>query len=57
MSNKAIARELGIASSTLAPRAALETMGLHEPKTRDEILECTNLVPWQAGLMAKILSQ
>lgn len=53
----AAAKELDIAPSTLAPRAALETMVLHEAKTRDEILACTNLAPWQAGLMEKILNR
>jgi ribonuclease D len=49
------AKELKIAPSTIAPRAALEAVVLNEPKTRDEILACTNLVPWQAEMLARIL--
>jgi ribonuclease D len=46
-----IAKELGIAASTLAPRAALEAIGRSQPRTLDEIMEKGGLLRWQAELV------
>jgi ribonuclease D len=46
-----IAKELGIAASTLAPRAALEAIARNQPGTLDEIMEKGNLLRWQAELV------
>ncbi|MGH7846779.1 MAG: ribonuclease D [Candidatus Binatia bacterium] len=43
-----IAKELGIAASTLAPRAALEAIARSRPRTLDEIMESAGLLRWQA---------
>ncbi len=55
-----VAGETGIASSTLAPRAALMNILQHRPLTLEEIMECAPLMRWQAGLLEpgiqKILS-
>jgi ribonuclease D len=46
-----IAKELEIAASTLAPRAALETIARSRPRTLDEMMKQTGLVRWQAELV------
>ena len=43
-----IAKELGIAASTLAPRAAIEAIVRSRPRTLDEIMENGRLLRWQA---------
>ena len=46
-----IARELEIAASTLAPRAALEAIASSRPRTVDEIMKTGGLLRWQAELV------
>ena len=46
-----IAKELHIAASTLAPRAALEAIAQSQPRTVDEIMESAGLLRWQAELV------
>jgi ribonuclease D len=46
-----IARELEIAASTLAPRAALEAIARSRPRTVDEIMKTGGLLCWQAELV------
>ena len=46
-----IAKELQIAASTLAPRAALEAIVQHRPTTVDEIMKRAGLLRWQAELV------
>ena len=46
-----IARELEIAASTLAPRAALEAIARNRPRTVDEIMKTGGLLCWQAVLV------
>ena len=46
-----IARELEIAASTLAPRAALEAIASSRPRTVDEIMKTGGLLCWQAELV------
>jgi ribonuclease D len=46
-----IARELEIAGSTLAPRAALEAIARSRPRTADEIMQTGGLLRWQAELV------
>jgi ribonuclease D len=46
-----IARELEIAASTVAPRAALEAIARGRPRTIDEIMKTSGLLCWQAELM------
>ena len=46
-----IARELEIAASTLAPRAALEAIARSRPRTVDEIRKTGGLLCWQAELV------
>ena len=46
-----IARELEIAASTLAPRAALEAIVTSRPRTVDEIMKTGGLLCWQAELV------
>lgn len=46
-----IAKELEIAASTLAPRAALEAIARGRPRTIDEIMKTGNLLRWQAKLV------
>ena len=47
-----MADELGIASSTLASRPALENIALNRPSTLEEIMACGPLLRWQASLLA-----
>ena len=46
-----IAKELGIAASILAPKAALEAIALSRPQTVDEIMQSGGLLRWQAELV------
>jgi ribonuclease D len=46
-----IAKELEIAASTLAPRAALEAIARSRPRTVDEIIASGGLLRWQAELV------
>ena len=46
-----IARELEIAASTLAPRAALEAIVRNRPRTVDGIMKTGGLLCWQAELV------
>jgi ribonuclease D len=47
----AIAKELEIATATLAPRAALEAIARSRPRTVDEIMASGGLLRWQAKLI------
>jgi ribonuclease D len=46
-----LAKELGIAPSTLAARAAIEAVARSEARTVDEIMESGGLLRWQAKLI------
>ena len=46
-----LAKELGIAASTLAPRAGIEAIVRSRPRTLDEIMESGRLLRWQAELV------
>jgi ribonuclease D len=46
-----IAKELGIAASVLAPKAAIEAIAGSQPRTVDEIMESGRLLRWQAELL------
>jgi ribonuclease D len=46
-----IAKELGIAASTLASKAALEAIARSRPRTVEEIMESGGLLRWQAELV------
>jgi ribonuclease D len=46
-----VAEELGIAASTLAPKAALEAIARSRPRTVDEIMASGGLLSWQAELV------
>jgi ribonuclease D len=46
-----IAKELGIAAATLAPRAAVEAIARSRPRTVDEIIASGGLLRWQAELV------
>ena len=46
-----IAKELQIAASTLAPRAALEAIVRSRPRMVDDIMESSGLLCWQAELV------
>ncbi|HWH78795.1 MAG TPA: HRDC domain-containing protein, partial [Candidatus Binatus sp.] len=46
-----IAKELAIAPSIVAPKAALEAIGRKHPRTVDEIMESGPLLRWQAELV------
>jgi hypothetical protein len=45
------AKELEIAASTLAPRAALEAIARSRPQTVDQIVKSGGLLRWQAELV------
>ena len=47
----AVAKELEIAASTLAPKAALDAIVRSRPRTVDEIVERSGLLRWQAELV------
>ena len=46
-----LAEELGIASSTLAPRPALVNIAREKPASLEKIVECGPLMSWQARLL------
>ena len=46
-----LARNLGIASSTVAPRSALVNIARARPGSLEDIMECGPLMRWQAGLL------
>ena len=46
-----IAKELAIAPSTLAPRAALESIARKRPRTAEDIMASAGLLRWQAELI------
>jgi ribonuclease D len=46
-----IAKELGIAAPTLAPKAAIEAIARSRARTIDEIMETGGLLRWQAELI------
>ncbi len=46
-----VAKDMGIASSTLASRSALENISRNRPGTLEEIVECGPLMRWQARLL------
>jgi len=46
-----IAKELGIAASTLAPKAAIEAIARSRPRSVDEIMQSAKLLRWQAELL------
>jgi ribonuclease D len=46
-----IAKDLGIAASTLAPKAAIEAVALSQPRTVNEIMQRGGLLRWQAELV------
>jgi ribonuclease D len=52
-----IANQLGIAASTLAPRAALEAIARSQPRTLDEIMEKGGLLRWQAELVQGVVEK
>ena len=52
-----IARELEIAASTLAPRAALEAIARSRPRTVDEIMKTGGLLSWQAELIQRAVER
>ena len=52
-----IAGELEIAPSTLAPKAALETIVQQGCKTLDEVMESSGLLRWQAELVRSALDK
>ncbi len=47
-----LARQLQITPSVLAPRAALESLLRHRPRTVEEIMACCSLTKWQAEMLA-----
>lgn len=49
--------ELGIQPSVLATRAALTIIAKVKPATVEEIMNCTNLLEWQAELILPILHE
>ena len=52
-----IAKELEIAASTLAPRAALEAIARSRPRAVDEIMESGGLLRWQAELVQEAVQK
>ncbi len=46
-----LADDLGIASSTLAPRSALTNIARDRPGSLEEIMKCGTLMRWQASLL------
>jgi hypothetical protein len=49
----ALAKELGIAPQTLAPRAALQAIAQERPRGVDEIMTVGELLRWQAELVER----
>ena len=52
-----IAKELEIAASTLAPRAALEAIAESRPRTVNEIMATGGLLRWQAELVQGVVEK
>ncbi len=52
-----IAKQLEIAASTLAPKAALEAVARTRPRTIDEIMKSAGLLHWQAELVQAAVEQ
>lgn len=52
-----IAKQLEIAASTLAPRAALEAIARSRPRTADEIVASGALLRWQAELLQEAVEK
>jgi ribonuclease D len=52
-----IAKDLGIAAATLAPRAALEAIARSRSRTVDEIMESGDLLRWQANLIHDVVEK
>lgn len=52
-----LAKELGIAPSTLAPRAAIEAVARSEARTVDEIMKGSGLLRWQAELVQRCIER
>lgn len=52
-----IAADLGIAPSTLAPRAALEALARSRPQSLDDVMKSTALLHWQAELVQGALQE
>ena len=50
---KHLAEELGIKPSVIAPRATVETIARNKPTTIKEMIECTQMMNWQANLLGK----
>jgi ribonuclease D len=53
----AIAKELGIAAATVAPKAAIEAIGRSRPRSIDEIMASSGLLRWQAQLIHDAVSK
>lgn len=52
-----VAKELEIAASTLAPKAALDAIARSQPRTVEEIMQCGGLLRWQAELVQSALEK
>jgi ribonuclease D len=52
-----IAKELGIAASVVAPKAAIEAIARSQPRTVDEIMESGSLLRWQAELVQDVVGK
>jgi ribonuclease D len=52
-----MAKELGIAASTLAPKAAIEAIARSQPRSVDEIMENGRLLRWQAELLHGVVGK
>jgi len=53
----ALAVELDLEPSIVATRAQLATIAESRPGNADEILACTNLMPWQAQLLEPVVER
>lgn len=49
--SKRIGTELGIEPSIVAPRSALEAIARSRPHSRADMIACSGLMDWQAGLL------
>jgi len=52
-----IAKELNIAASTVAPRAALQAIARSRPRNLDEIIKSSGLLRWQAELIQRAVDK
>lgn len=50
---KHLAEELGIKPSVIAPRATIETIARNKPTTIKEMIECAQMMNWQANLLGQ----